>query len=222
MKKNKFILFFLLILSIFLVFTFLTVARQTDSLGVFFHKSEKTATRWKNRFFDFIVNVDDHVLLLGDSHLAIHPWNDYIGTKSYNRAVSGFLIRNVNIDKFKGTPAAVVLSIGTNDIQFGRQQDRTVRELKRLFQDIQNKWPKSVFIYVSPPPPDVNLYEKFIRPKFPQITRPTPSALNALEACAKAEGFHVLHAKSAGIDGLHIDPDSAKEIGRRIDELLEE
>ncbi|NLD95297.1 MAG: hypothetical protein GX639_21825 [Fibrobacter sp.] len=181
---------------------------------------DNSITAWDKKVSDYLPPVDGSVLFIGDSHLALHPWNEYANFKYANRAVSGYKISDINLDVIKGKPKCVVLSIGTNDIQHGSKVDLVIRNLHSLLNKIKNKWPEAFFIYVTPPDPNVELYEKLIRPKHPKITRPDEIKYKALSLCAKNNGFIVLKANTAFIDGLHIDPNSAKKIATDVQTLL--
>ena len=102
----------------------------------------------------------------------------------------------------------------------GYNLNQTTQNLRKLLQSIKEKWRDSIYIYVSPPAPNVKLYENIIRPKYPGIKRPSPKALDALARCAKDEKFYVLYAESALTDGLHIDSESAKKIAQEIEKIL--
>lgn len=121
-------------------------------------------------------SVNDRILMIGDSHLAIHPWAEYSSFPFSNRAVSGSRIKDVNIEAIKGYPALVVVSTSTNDIQVRNplSTEEIKISLKDLFAKIKSKWPDSQVIYISPPHPNVQIYEKFIRAKYPNINRPMP------------------------------------------------
>lgn len=181
--------------------------------------SEKAGLRWEEKIADHLPAVDGRVLFLGDSHLALQPWNEFTDLRYANRAAGGYKVQDVDILKIKGTPAAVVLSIGTNDLQDGYDLDDTVRNLRKLLQRIKGRWSDALCIYVSPPPPDAELYDREIRSRVPNIHRPSPVDLGVLADCAKSENFHVLYAHSAKVDGLHIDPQSAQKIAMEIENL---
>ncbi len=163
-------------------------------------------------------NVDGRILLLGDSHLAIHPWHEYSSLPFSNRSVAGSRIRHINIERIEGSPALVVICTSTNDLQ--SEKPLSIGEikvsLKSLFDKVKNKWRDSTIIYISAPYPNVELYEKYIRPASPKINRPMPEQIDAIRYYVSSLGIITLQAKSANIDGIHLDPESVAVI---VDEI---
>lgn len=166
-------------------------------------------------------NVHGRILMIGDSHLAIHPWAEYLPLPFSNRAVSGSRIKDIRIEEIKGNPALVLVSTSTNDLQI--TPSSTVEEikesLKELFSNIKTKWPNSVIVFISAPYPNVEIYEQFIRAKYPQINRPMPEQIDAISSFVESQGIITIKAKSANIDGLHIDLPSAFSIAERVSEI---
>jgi len=166
-------------------------------------------------------NVDNRILMIGDSHLAIHPWAEYSQLPFSNRAVSGSRIRDIKIEAIEGNPALVVVSTSTNDLQARKPLsiEEIRRSLKQLFSKLTSKWPKSNIVYISPPYPNVSIYENFIRAKYPNINRPMPEQIDSIRSFVNSLGICTLQAKSANIDGLHIDPDSAIILTKQIKQI---
>ncbi len=167
--------------------------------------------------------VDNRILLLGDSHLAIHPWAEYSPLPFSNRAASGSRIQDVHIEEIEGNPALVVVSTSTNDLQARKTFDGIEEvkiSLKKLFSKLTTKWPQSRIVYIAPPYPNVILYEKFVRASHPNINRPMPEQIDAIRNFVASLGICTLQAESANIDGLHIDPESAKVIAKQIERIF--
>ena len=167
-------------------------------------------------------SVDGRILLIGDSHLAIHPWSEYSTLPFSNRAVSGLRIKDINIDTIKGYPALVIVSASTNDIQVKKplSTEDIKASLKALFLSIKNRWPDSIIVYVSAPHPNVQIYEKYIKAKYPEINMPIPEQIEAIRNFVSSLGIIALQAKSANIDGVHIDVASAIAIKDEIEKIF--
>ena len=167
-------------------------------------------------------SVDGRILMIGDSHLAIHPWSEYSTLPFSNRAVSGSRIKDINVDTIKGYPYLVIVSTSTNDIQErGPSRTEEIKTfLKDLFLSIKNRWPESIIVYVSAPYPNVELYEKYIRAKHPKINRPMPDQIDKIRDFVSSLGIITIQAKSANIDGLHIDIDSAIAITNKAEKIF--
>ncbi len=167
-------------------------------------------------------SVDGRILLIGDSHLAIHPWAEYSSLPFSNRAVSGSRIRDINIDAIKGNPSLIVVSTSTNDIQARNplSTEEIEKSLKDLFSKLKSKWPESKIIYISEPHPNVKIYEEYIRDKYPNINRPMPKQIDSIRRFVSSLGIMTIQAKSANVDGLHIDPESAIAIVNKIAEIF--
>ncbi len=168
--------------------------------------------------------VDNRILMIGDSHLAIHPWEEYSRLSFSNRAVSGSRIRDIRLDAIGGNPALVVVSTSTNDLQDGITSSGLAEikiSLEELFSKIASRWPRSAIIYVSPPHPNVAIYEKYIRARYPGINRPMPEHIDSIRNFVASLGIVTLQAKSANIDGLHIDPESAIGIAKELEKYLQ-
>ena len=166
-------------------------------------------------------DVDERILLLGDSHLAIHPWAEYANLPFSNRAVSGSRIEDIKINSIDGQPKLIVVSTSTNNLQAKDRlsTDEIINHLHKLFTSISEKWPNSRIIYVSPPHPNIDIYETFIRKKYPRINRPAPKDIETIRSYVGSLGIQVLQTESADIDGLHIDPKSAQSIAIKIKEF---
>jgi len=167
-------------------------------------------------------NVDDRILIIGDSHLAIHPWAEYSQLPFSNRAVSGSKIRDIKLEDIEGNPAIVMVSSSTNDIQEKNplNTEEIKIALKELFYKISSRWPDSKIIFISAPYPNVSIYEKFIRAKYPNINRPMPEQIDSIQSFVSSLGIITIKAKSANIDGLHIDKESALDIVKAIEKLF--
>lgn len=164
--------------------------------------------------------VDGRVLLLGDSHLALHPWAEYSPLPFADRARSGAKVQDVALDWIEGAPRMVVLSAGTNDLQAGIPASAVANELWKLIEGIRSRWPNAQLVYLVPPDPDVGLYQSGIARKFPRIHRPEPSELAALDRAAESAGATVVRAESASVDGLHMDPRSARVVAAHLEAMV--
>lgn len=159
-------------------------------------------------------DVTDRILMLGDSHLAIHPWSEYSDLPFANRAVSGSQIHEIEIDHISGTPSLILVSTSTNDLQ--KRDPLEIIEisslLENLFQRLSSKWPDSKIIYIAPPDPNVKLYENYIRKAYPDINRPLPTQIEAIRNFVSQLGVTTLKGQSASFDGLHLDAKSARKL----------
>lgn len=166
-------------------------------------------------------SVNERILLIGDSHLAIHPWSEYSHLPFSNRAVGGTLIEDIKINEIEGNPSIIMVSTSTNNLQ--KTNADSMKEIKdklgHLFSDIKNKWPEATIIFISEPNPNVEIYESYIRLKHPTINRPTPEQIGIIKDYVKSLGIITIQAKSANVDGLHIDPLSAIAITGEVEKL---
>ncbi len=168
-----------------------------------------------------LLNVENRILMIGDSHLAIHPWAEYSQLPFSNRAVSGSRIRDIRIEAIEGNPSLVVVSTSSNDLQARNplSTEEIKIALKELLSKLTSKWPQSKIVYISPPHPNVSIYEEFIRDKHPYINRPMPEQIDSIRSFVASLGISTLQAKSANIDGLHIDPYSAIILTKQVEQI---
>jgi hypothetical protein len=167
------------------------------------------------------LDVDGRILLIGDSHLALHSWSEYTSIPFSNRAVSGSTIRDINLTTIGGSPDFVVVSTSTNDLQ---ENKLGVSEIKRLLKElmhcISSRWPESKVVFISAPYPNVELYEKYIKATYPKINMPKPRDIDSIRNHVASLGIKTIQAKSANVDGLHIDPESACIICHDIEKMF--
>lgn len=161
----------------------------------------RTPARLRNRpaTFDHLPALQrHHVVLIGDSILAHGTWHELLTCDARNRAISGSYTADVRArlePVLTAQPAAVIVHCGINDLQSARPAGDTHANYRAIFAALRERCPDTRSLVVPVLPVQIRQYEAVIRPAYPDIHRPHPDdvrALNDFLADLTAELGHTL------------------------------
>lgn len=155
----------------------------------------------------------EHVVLVGDSILALAETSEFFPAGVINRAVAGYTTADVLKRLDEIAPARrVILSAGINDLQRGWSVDRVKFNLSRIKAAVRN-------ITILPLlPVNVAKYRKYIIPRHPGIHMPEREDVEALNKAFASLSIPVLEnseiADRYTLDGLHLNGAGLKILAR--------
>lgn len=96
------------------------------------------------------------IVFVGDSITDLCPLDDYysdLPLATYNRGIGGDrtegVLRRLDCSIFDIEPSCVVLLIGTNDINFGVENEKTIENYEKIINTIKEKLPNTKLYCVS-------------------------------------------------------------------------
>lgn len=143
--------------TLLLVAFFLTV---TAIIGIFIMKYSKGTTTYEEKLENFISENSsfekNQIVFIGDSITAGYRLNRYypnLNLKTYNRGISGdttdWLTTRLQISLFDLVPTQVILMIGTNDINGGKNAEEIASNYQHILSLIASNLPNTEVCCVS-------------------------------------------------------------------------